>query len=485
MTTVTDVAPATPGTDPERAVPRGPAIWFSLITVALAGLVPAYLIASTPLSMASSDAWIWGFWVVVLAGTRFAWLIAQGSTRLFEMVFWVFSYMFVGLAPMSQFRSGSYAATTPGMDPSLNGMAMRVVWVGLVAFVIGVAIATMVPGRRDERFRVPLVVPHKLYIGLTLITLWCGYYVAKIGPSTLAATRETRGIAEAAAWGNPTLTAIVVALADLAPVIGFAAVMRLRRQRKAAGLPAPVWWAVIMALLAVMLDNPVSTARYVSGTAVLSVIVALGVTLHPRGFRLLSVGLVAGLVFVFPIADMFRYNSQAPGDTTPTSFAETFQTPDFDAIDQINNTLAYVRDNGTTNGKQITGVLFFFVPRTVWASKADDTGSTIADYRGYTVRNLSAPIWTELFIDGGWIWLATGMGLLGFAFRRLDSQAIDRMKVFAAPGLLAGTLPFYFIIMLRGSLLQAMAGFTVLSLVALAVGRHAPASRFPDELTGR
>jgi len=43
-----------------------------------------------------------------------------------------------------------------------------------------------------------------------------------------------------------------------------------------------------------------------------------------------------------------------------------------------------------------------------------------------------------------------------------------------AAGVLTATLPFYLIIMLRGSLLQSMAGFTVLVLCSLLVGRRRP-----------
>lgn len=484
MTTTTEHEAPAPRTEPDaRPVPATPALWFSVLALVLAAVIPGILIVSTPLSMRSSDAWIWALWVMVLAGLRLAWLVAQGAPRLFEMVFWVFSYLFVGVAPVSQFRAGVYPGTTPNIDTSLNGPAMLVVWVGLAAFVVGVAVATIRKPFPAQRLSVPLVVPHRLYVALVLITAWVLYYVAKIGPGSLVATRQTRGSHESAAWPVSTITAIVIAVAALAPVIGFAAVMRLRRQRKAAGRPAPVWWAVLMAVLVLAVDNPISMARYISGTAILSMVVALGATLRPRGYRWLAVGLLVGFVFVFPLADLFRYNSTS-GQEKPTSFAETFQSPDFDAINQINNTLAYVRDNGVTKGKQVSGAVLFFVPRNVWPGKADDTGVLLADYRGYTVTNLSAPVWTELFIDGGWWWMAAGMGALGYALRRLDSQAIARMEVFHAPGLLAGTLPFYLVIMLRGSLLQSMAGFTVLSLTALAVSRRVPASRVAAVLAG-
>ncbi len=145
----------------------------------------------------------------------------------------------------------------------------------------------------------------------------------------------------------------------------------------------------------------------------------------------------------------------------------------------------FVDTNGTRGGQQTLSAALFFVPRATWPTKAEDTGVMIAEFRGYKVTNLSAPVWTELYIDGGWLFLVVGMGLLGFILRRADDAAVARFRLFAAPGVLAGTLPFYLIIMLRGSLLQSMAGFTVLIVCAAVVGRRVPASRLPAELTSR
>ena len=61
--------------------------------------------------------------------------------------------------------------------------------------------------------------------------------------------------------------AIVSAFTAFAPVIAFAALMRLRRQRKGRGEVAPVFWAWAMLVLIVLIDNPVSTPRFVTGTA--------------------------------------------------------------------------------------------------------------------------------------------------------------------------------------------------------------------------
>lgn len=484
MTLGTQVeAPAEPA-PPGRPVPLSPAVWFALIAVGMAGVVPAILMAMTPTQGDESSAWIWAVPVVLVSGIRFAWVVAKGQLRLFEIVFWLFTYVFIGLAPLAQMRANTYPGTTPALDTTLNERAMGIVWVGLAAFLVGLTIATLRKQKPDEQRTVSLVVPHRVTIFCVIVLLGCLAYLARIGPATLFLSRVARGDVEAAAFSNSTVDAIISAFAALAPVIAFAAVMRLRRQRQARGETPPVFWAWAMLALIVLIDNPISTPRYVTGTAALGVLVALGAASKPRRLRILAVSLVAGMVLVFPLLDLFRYTT-TPGDTQPTSFSETLMTADFDAIDQINNAIWFVDTNGTRGGQQTLSAVLFFVPRATWPTKAEDTGVMIANFRGYKVTNLSAPVWTELYIDGGWLFLVVGMGLLGFILRRADDAAVARFRLFAAPGVLAGTLPFYLIIMLRGSLLQSMAGFTVLIVCAAVVGRRVPASRLPAELTSR
>ena len=64
--------------------------------------------------------------------------------------------------------------------------------------------------------------------------------------------------------------------------------------------------------------------------------------------------------------------------------------------------------------EQITAPLFFYVPRSIWTSKPDDTGDTIHDAVGYPIRmNQSSPLWVELYVVGGFAIVFAGMTLYG------------------------------------------------------------------------
>lgn len=467
----------------ERGV-RG-AGWFAATAMLLAGLAPVLLIATVPLGEHSSSAWVWAWLFAVVVGLRYAWLVGQGTRRLFELMFWLFTYVFMGLAPLVQMRSGSYPGTTPFIDRSLNDATMAIICVGTAAFCVGLVAgghrwrsagadsrvaSTRLASTRAASTLVTTISTHRVVALTSVAMLLSVLYMSRLGLGTLFSTREQRTSAEGALWHDDATRAIIKAAATWPLVVGFIALRRLREQRAAVGRPGPAvlpWLALIV--LAIVI-NPVSSPRYVVGTAALAVITSLGLTGTARRTRLLALALAAALVLVFPYADLTRKPNQSAADLSRGPVA-ALSSGDFDAFDQLNNTRAYVRTEGNTNGSQLAGAALFWVPRTLWNDKPRDTGIVLADYRGYSFHNLSAPIWAEFFIDGGWALLLLGMGLLGWGVRRLDEHALAATGALPGRGVLACIAPFYFFIMLRGSLLQSMAGLAAIAVSAAFVSR--------------
>jgi hypothetical protein len=445
--------------DPRLEVRRSSAAaWFAVSATVLVGLAPTLVIGSTPLSERSSDAWPWAWLVTLLVGLRYSWVVAAAPSRLYELIVWLFTYVFLGLAALAQMRSGTYPGTTPDLDTSLNATTMAVVGVGAAAFGLGLSLG---PGQRASSQRpAPRMSNHRLLAFTALVLLFSAWYASRVGIGTLFTTRAERTAVEGITFGDPTLRAVVKAAATLPLVVAFSGLVRLRRQREQEGRGGP--WMLTGLVLVVMLIviSPVSSPRYLFGTAALAVLVALGATATTARTRWFALLLAAGLVLVFPYADATR----RPGPGAELSGpAQALSSSDFDAFDQVNNAVAYVQAEGTTLGGQALGAALFWVPRSIWDSKPQDTGVLLADFRGYTFSNLSAPLWAELFINGGWIALVLGMTALGVLVRRLDGAPVTGGPGWQARGVLGDILPFYFIIMLRGSLLQSMAGFAVLA----------------------
>ena len=127
-------------TDAPAGTTRSLGAWVlaTWVGVAMVVLVPALLVFVSPSPKTAT--WLLALVVTTISGTRYAWLVADGRRRLYELSFWVFTYVFLGIAPLVQLRTGQTPDTTPRIDTTLQQAAMVVSIVGIVAFVIGLFI---------------------------------------------------------------------------------------------------------------------------------------------------------------------------------------------------------------------------------------------------------------------------------------------------------------------------------------------------------
>lgn len=429
--------------------------WGLSLVGVLCVLAPAYVIDQTP--SRPGEAWLLALTVTVLAGLRYATLIARGERRLYELMFWLFVYSFFGLAPLVQYRTDAVPFTTPWVDRSLNGPTMWAILAGTLAFAVGAALrrAPSTPTRTEfvSRRRVG-------YLGLAAL-LAAAYFVSEVGVGPLLASRAELTRASLAAWGDPTTAALTSGAVFMSLLVAaVAGVLRIRDRQR--GMPWDMGHALTFVVIAVLLlvINPLSSPRYIVGVAYGGLAAALGAFDTSRRFRLMASAAVAGILLVYPLADAFRYTSHSQVDTS--GIVDSLASPDFDAARQVTNALDYVEQLGVTDGWQALGVALFWVPRSLWPEKPRDTSVVLAEFMGYGETNLSAPLWAELFVNGGWPLLLVGMGLVGWWLRGRDMAGMRR----AAANPAALILPFYLVFLLRGSLLQAMANLVVIVLAS-------------------
>ncbi|AXY53827.1 hypothetical protein YT1_4436 [Rhodococcus ruber] len=97
-----------------------------------------------------------------------------------------------------------------------------------------------------------------------------------------------------------------------------------------------------------------------------------------------------------------------------------FFTVDYDGYQQLINSIYFVDESGHTFGKYVLSAGLFFIPRALWAGKANPASIDVADARGYSFQNLSLPIWSEFYIDFGIVGVIAGLIAFGFISGRLD-----------------------------------------------------------------
>lgn len=435
---------------------------FVVLAAILAGAIPLLLLLDVP-DVGRSTAWTLTLGVAIWAGIRLSYAIVRGDAQLFDFFFWLFAYIFMGLAPTVQMRSGLLSTTTPGMNPDLDVPTATIVWVGLICYEVGRLLAVLRERSRRNALAAHPVAPPPLrpvtgidrtrtLILLAVGVLFAAYFVQKIGVGTLLSSRDTAFAARQAAWTDPATRSIMYALSIYPLLVGVGAMATLRR---GATRHRGLYLAIILvaAGLLLIVVNPVSSARYSMGTVWFALLVYAGAMLTRRRRRLVMIGAIAGLIFIFPIADAFR---RVTVDVTWDGFFGEYKgSPDYDAFWQIANAYTFVHDGLVVPGQQALGMLFFWVPRAIWPDKPIDTGIMLANYRGYPFSNLSAPLWAESLVNGGIVVVLAVFLVAGFALRRFDTRLIPAFAENGLWAIVGAIFPVYMLILLRGSLLQA------------------------------
>lgn len=430
----------------------------------LSGGVPLLLVLQVP-NVGRSSAWIVTFALTAWAGARLAYRIVIGTPRLFDFIFWLFVYIFMGITPTAQMRSDELSTTTPGMYPDQDLHIAEIVWLGIILYEAGRLVHRQRANRLSPshpNLRANPVVCASLdvaparAIALTLVGVASSaYYISKVGVGSLFTDRYAAAAIRAEAFPDIASRSIVASLASYPLLIAAGVYLRVwltRAYSSASGRYLPLLIPTLGTLLLVV--NPVSSARYDLGTVGFALAVFVGATSTVRRARASMAGVLVAFLFIFPIADAFR---GATVNTTRNGFfGEYLANPDYDAFWQIGNALRYDNDGLVQPFRQVLGVLLFWVPRGIWPTKPQDTGTLLADYRGYSFGNLSAPLWAELLVNGGPILVALGFFFLGYFLRKLDDRSSTAsLGTGQLWSIIGGVFPFYMVILLRGSLLQA------------------------------
>jgi hypothetical protein len=445
----------------------------------LAGAIPAYLVAFVEDS-GRSDAWPLTCAVLVWAGVRLAILVGRGEPRLFELFFWLYVYIFMGLAPTVQMRSNQLPGTTPGMDPALDLATAGLVVLGLIAFEIGRAVGRL--GRSATGVSEGMsTLGARISTARTAVLFLVGaaaatYYLSRVGVGDYFSSRDDARVARIAVFPNSTTRATLAGVGLYPLLVAVGALVQVRRRVATDAARRLATLALVTGMALVLLQaSPVSNARYTVGTVFFALAVFLGATRTTVRARATMIATIVGFLFVFPLADAFR-RTGGGNFVRRGFFGEYGRNGDYDSIWQIANAYSYWQDDVAQPFRQLTGSLLFWVPRSVWSGKPTDTGILLADYRHYSFENLSAPLWAEALVNGGVGLLVVVFVMLGWGLRRLDTKLVASMGAGGPWVLLGGIFPVYLTILLRGSLLQATGAFAlaVAALLFISVRTRPP-----------
>lgn len=397
--------------------------------------------------------------ITVWAGLRLSKLWARGEPRPFAIVFWLYVYVWLGLAGMLQVlhQEGPWPIA---ISSSAYEQSQIIILLGLIILEIG----HLFPSRRGSQ-----VVYTRQIVGsrvtvlvvFVLVTAPLWYYLLG-GFSALFTSRQELtttllGKAVSGRGQNLATGGIEVAFATVPTFLALYAVIVTRQFNLWKHRSRLI--LTLLVIVTLVLNSPISMPRFWIATVLTALIFATPVVQkRAAAMRIVIAGMIFICIALFPYAAYFRLSS---GFKPPPGIARTLTTkPDYDSFEMIYAGVQYTREVGFRYGDQALADILFFVPRSIWSSKAQDTGVHLGEYYHLVSTNLSAPLWIETYIDFGYYGVIAIFFLYGLLMRRADDRFVKGDSPFAqfAIPVLAG----YSCILIRGSLLQAMARLAVM-----------------------
>ncbi|WP_425557095.1 O-antigen polymerase [Flaviramulus aquimarinus] len=241
----------------------------------------------------------------------------------------------------------------------------------------------------------------------------------------------------------------------------------------------------LMLVLILVLKNPLTEKRNALGPIYITIVFLLIPKLLNTNFKSL-IFLFFSMVIIFPTISLIThsgytldklinepklllYQLQNHGVTN------TFTTLNYDAFINFSATIEHVEKDTFSFGEQLSGAVFFFVPRKIWESKPISSGEFIGNYlrdnygdptNPYYFTNLSNPFVSEGYINFGLLGVILFAILLAFFMTRMVNwiNGEDPLKV--AAGFYASIHMIFF---LRGDFTNGYAFLFATFIVILII----------------
>lgn len=173
------------------------------------------------------------------------------------------------------------------------------------------------------------------------------------------------------------------------------------------------WLAVIMFVV-----FPTSIARFASASLYGSLVFLylLNLRYFNKSFGLTVVLInIIGILFIFPIMDLFRRPTEVPVDF---GFSRFIFSGHFDAFQNFCLSL----ELSPIFGSNILGATLFWIPRSVWQDKPIASNIHLSEHFNFSFNNISFSLPSEFFIAFGFSGLILGGFITGYFLFFLDKK---------------------------------------------------------------
>lgn len=422
--------------------------------------------------------------LVAVSAGRLAQAIAFDRREMARSMFYVFVYVFLAVPALAQSVSGRYPLDGLTYDSSTVSAGLLHILAGVIAYEVGWRLrrrrTDTAGGRAGPSFS------FSAWRCVVIGAIGLGFAFTRVAQLGVAAFFTSRADTTAALTGtegtqtpyymteNKAAGLIIIFLSQVLVFVALFVILYARRHRLwPTTTPRQdfVWRLYIAVLIAanVVMNNPMGNGRFwfsIVIVAFLSIYVPYD---RPNSQRFYVCSALFILFFSFASLDLFR----AQGSTLEISGpGTTFVDNGTYAMFQMElNSIRFVEDEGNTDGQQMLGYVFNFVPRQLWSDKPIPTGQLVDPP---SARSTTA--WSELYVDFGVVGVVVFFAVYGSMSRRLTERSRS-----VGPGLLHAGLPIlavFQLLLLRGSLLPVVGAlYQLIFVFACLLTWHASRQR--------
>jgi len=388
--------------------------------------------------------------------------VSQGV--LLQGITWTFWIVFLHIAPVVQIKLDIFPMPSY-VDPAKNLPSCLIILVGTLILSVGF----LLPNKSIKR-SLSSDVSAEVQIGFVRAMLFLGLIslLAIILRTTLSVfllTRVEFEVATGYLFISPQFSLIVISTCRIA-LLACACYILLNRDYFIKNLYTRVTYFSVV-VLALFVSNPICNSRLSFVAAVLALFLSAG-RVSTKLVEYLLVSILPFYIFAFPFLDYFRTRGAR---VKQQGVFSSLLNPDFDAYQQLLNTITFVDEKGFQMGKQILGAILFFIPSSFWHTKPISSGPLVAQNLNLRWTNLSSPLPAEAFIDFGIL------GVIAYCF--FVARLILKADIFvewsrgngqlrAIPLTLILILSGQLSLLLRGALLGVIGSSVILLIIYLS-----------------
>ncbi|MEA4828961.1 MAG: O-antigen polymerase [Enterococcus thailandicus] len=219
---------------------------------------------------------------------------------------------------------------------------------------------------------------------------------------------------------------------------------------------------VVLGLLALITCFPLAMPRFAAAAIYIPFIFTTMPILRKK--NIFSLVFILGFLVVFPFLNNFRYFNE--NNTLSLGFDFSMFTEGH--FDSYQNFALIVTEDIVTWGRQLLGVLLFWLPRSIWPSKPIGSGAFIAEIEGFHFDNVSCNYFAEGYVNWGLPGILLFIMILAYVTSRLDkyywkSLVIEKNNYFQV---IYYVLIGMFFFILRGDLMSSFA-FTIGFIISI------------------